>query len=114
MNCINGMYSVLISIYLYVYEYESIYLFILVSCRYLGLFGDHIVLAVLYRYIQVLLRADLVNSKGKQLVTTARLKAVWKRLADSLAMVVADTSIITLSTAYASHFHNIQVSLILR
>ena len=34
-------------------------------CRYLGLFGDHIVPAVLYRYTQVLRRSDLLNSKGK-------------------------------------------------
>jgi hypothetical protein len=65
--------------------------------------------AVLHRYTQVLRRADLVNSKGKPLVTTARLEAVWKRLADRLATVVADTSMITLSTAYASHFHDIYI-----
>ena len=65
--------------------------------------------AVLYRYTQVLRRPDLVNSKGKPLVTNARLEAVWKRLSDRFATVVADsdTSMITLSTAYASHFHNI-------
>ncbi len=36
--------------------------------RYLGLFGDHIVPAVLYRFTQVLWRPDLINSKGKALV----------------------------------------------
>ena len=85
------------------------YWYILVASRYLGLFGDHIVPSVLYRYTQVLRRADLVNSKGKHLVTNARLEAVWKRLADRLATVVADTSMITLSTAYASHFHDIYI-----
>ncbi len=44
--------------------------------RYLGLFGDHIVPAVLHRYNQVLLRPDLINSKGKPLVTTTLLEAV--------------------------------------
>ena len=47
--------------------------------------------AVLYRYTQVLRRPDLVNSKGKPLVTNARLEAVWKRLSDSFATVVAVT-----------------------
>ena len=65
--------------------------------------------AVLYRYIQVLRRPDLVNSKGKPLVTNARLEAVWKRLSERLATVVADTSMITLSTAYATHFHDIYI-----
>ena len=85
------------------------YLFQNVPCRYLGLFGDHIVPAVLYRYTQVLRRPDLINRQGKPLVTTARIEAVWKRLADRLATVVADTSMITMSTAYASHFHDISI-----
>ncbi len=64
-----------------------------VHLRYLGLFGDHINPAVLYRYTQEQRRPDLINSKGKPLVTTAQLEAVWKRLADRFATVVADTSI---------------------
>jgi hypothetical protein len=43
---------------------------------YLGLVGDHIVPTVLYRYTQILRRPDLVNSRGKPLATTARLKIV--------------------------------------
>jgi hypothetical protein len=77
--------------------------------RYLGLFGDHIVPAVLYRYTQVLRRPDLVISKGKPLVATERIKNIWKRLADRFATVVADTSMITLSPAYAAHFHDIYI-----
>ena len=77
--------------------------------RYLGLFGDHIVPAVLYRYTQVLRRPDLLNSKGKPLVTNERLEAVWKRLSDRFSTVVADTSMITMSTAYAAHFHDIYI-----
>ena len=53
------------------------YLFKQLFARYLGLFGDHIVPAVLYRYTQVLRREDLVNSKGNPLVTNARLESVF-------------------------------------
>ena len=77
--------------------------------RYLGLFGDHVVPAVLYRYTQVLRREDLVNSKGKPLLTNARLEAVWKRLSDRFATVVADTSMITMTPEYAAHFHDIYI-----
>ena len=94
---------------MYIHVYDSIYLFTLVYCRYPDLFDDHIVPAVMYRYTQVLRRADRVKSKGKPLVTTARLEAVWKSLADRLATVVADTSMITLSTAYTAHFHYIYI-----
>ena len=62
--------------------------------RYLGLFGDHIVPAILYRYTSELTRPDLVNAKGMPLITKARLKAVWTRLANRLATVVADTFMI--------------------
>ena len=89
--------------------YTCMYSFTFPFTRYLGLFWDHIVPAVLYLYTQVLRREDLVNTKGKPLVTVARLEAVWKRLADRFATVVADTSMITLSPEYAAHFHDIYI-----
>ena len=78
--------------------------------RYLGLFGDHIVPAILYRYTQVLRRSDLLNSKGKPLITKARLETVWTRLADRLSTVVADTSMITISPEYAGHFYDLYIN----
>jgi hypothetical protein len=39
-------------------------------------------------------------------VSEARLEAVWNRLSDLFSSVVADTSMIILSTAYAAHFHD--------
>ncbi len=76
---------------------------------YLGLFGDHIVPALFYCYTQILQRPDLVNSIWEPLVITARLEAVWKKLSDRFTSVVADTSMITLTTAYAAHFHDIYI-----
>ena len=78
--------------------------------RYLGLFGDHIVPAILYRYTSELTRPDLVNAKGKPLITKARLKAVWTRLANRLATVVADTSMVTISPQYATHFYEMYIN----
>ena len=85
------------------------YLYIDTFHRYLGLFGDHIVPAVLYRYTQVLQRPDLINSKGKALITSARLGAVWKRLSQRFKTVVADTFMITLSTDYSIHFYYLYI-----
>jgi hypothetical protein len=47
--------------------------------------------------------------EGTLLVSEERIKNVWERLADRFAIVVADTSMITLSTAYAAHFHDIYI-----
>ncbi len=101
------------SMYYYVHSMNwyvhSLYPNVLVThfFRYLGLSGDHIVPAVLLRYTQVLRRPDLVNSKGQPLVTTALLGAVWKMLSSHFKTVVADTSMITLSTYYSIHFHDL-------
>ena len=78
--------------------------------RYLGLFGDHIVPAILYRYTQELRRPDLVNKKGNPLIKNARLKAVWTRLANRMATVVADTSMVTISPQYATHFYDMYIN----
>ena len=78
--------------------------------RYLGLFGDHIVPAILYRYTSELTRPDLVNAKCKPLITISRLKAVWTRLANRLATVVADTSMVTINPQYATRFYDIYIN----
>ena len=74
------------------------------------MFGDHIVPAILYRYTQELRRPDLVNSKGKPLINNGRLKTVWTRLADRLSTVVSDTSMLTLSSAYTTHFFDLYIN----
>ncbi len=70
------MYVLLMCMYI---VYTCMYMFKLPFARYLSLFGDHVVPAVLYSYTQVLLSEELVNTKGKPLVTTACLESVWKR-----------------------------------
>ena len=73
--------------------------------RYLGLFGDHIVPAILYHYTQELRRPDLVDAKGKPLLKNARLKTVWSRLANRMATVV-----VTISPQYATHFYEMYIN----
>ena len=65
--------------------------------------------AILYRYTQVLRRPDHLSSKGKPLITKARLKTVRTSLADRLSTVVADTSMITISPEYAGHFYDLYI-----
>ena len=79
------------------------------TSSYLGLLGDHVVQAIIYRYTQVLRRPDLLSSKGKPLITKARLETVWTRLADHLSTVVADTSMITNSPEYTGHLYDLYI-----
>ena len=95
---------------LFYFELSHIVIGICWDNRYLGLFGDHIVPAILYRYTSELTRPDLVNAKGKPLIAKARLKAVWTRLANRMATVVADTSMVTISPQYATHFYDMYIN----
>ena len=71
---------------------------------YLGLFGEHIIPAIFYRYEQALL-----DENGDLILSNASMEALWQRLADRLQTVVTDTSMLTLSPEYAAHFHDIYV-----
>ena len=46
-----------------------------------------------------------MSSKGKPLITKARLETVWTRLADRFSTEVADTSMIIISPEYAGYFY---------
>ena len=78
--------------------------------RYLGLFGDHIVPAILYHYTQELRRPDLVDAKGIPQLKNACLKAVWSRLANRMATVVANTSMVTIRPQYETHFYEMYIN----
>ena len=65
---------------------------------------------MLYRYTQELRRPDLLDAKGKPLIQNTRLKAVWSRLANRMATVVADTSMVTISPQYATHFYDMYIN----
>ena len=52
----------------------------------------------------------MVDKKGNSLIKNARLKAVWIRLANRMATVVADTSMVTISPQYATHFYDMYIN----
>jgi hypothetical protein len=106
MSCTNGIQGYPFN----VWGYPIIYCGYPLDNRYLGLFGDHIVPAILYRYTQELRRPDLVNRKGKPLIKNSHLKTVWTRLADRLSTVVSDTSMMTISSAYSAHFSDMYIN----
>jgi hypothetical protein len=75
---------------------------------FIGLYGEHIIPAIVHRYTQVLQRSDLFtldkNDDKHALVSNEALARVFKRLADRLLGVVSDTSTITITPEYAAHF----------
>ena len=68
---------------------------------FIGLDGEHIVPAIVYRYTQALQRPDLVtldkNGEKHTLVSNEAVARVFKRLANRLLGVVSDTSAITIT-----------------
>ena len=80
---------------------------------FIGLFGEHIIPAIVHRYTKVLQRPDLVtvdkDGNSHPLLSNEAVARVFKRLADRLQGVVSDTSTITITPEYAAHFLEVYV-----
>jgi hypothetical protein len=80
---------------------------------FIGLYGEHIIPAIVHRYAQVLQRPDLFtsdkNGDKHALVSNGAVARVFKRLADRLLGEVSDTSTITITPEYAAHFLEVYV-----
>ena len=80
---------------------------------FIGLYGEHIIPAIVYRYTQVLQRPDLItvdkNGKSHPLISNEAVARVFKRLADRLVGAVSDTSMLTITPEYAAHFLEVYV-----
>ena len=80
---------------------------------FLGLYGEHIIPAIVYRYTKVLQRPDLVtvdkDGNSHPLQSNESVARVFKRLADRLQCVVSDTSTVTITPEYAAHFLEVYV-----
>ncbi len=68
---------------------------------FIGLYVEHIIPAIVYRYTQFLLRPDLItldkNGNSHPLMSNESVARVFKRLADRLQGVVSDTSMLTIT-----------------
>ena len=82
---------------------------------FIGLYGEHIISAIVHRYTTVLQRPDLIhfdkNKVKHPIISNEAVARVFRRLADRLQGVVAasDTSTVTISTDYAAHFLEVYV-----
>ena len=77
----------------------------------LGLFGYHIIRAIIYSLESVISRLEFCSSHGQRPapVPQAAVKNVLKRLAQRLASVRADESCLTLTAEFAEHFLKVYV-----
>ncbi len=79
---------------------------------FIGLHGEQISPAIVYRYTQIFQQPDLItvdkNSNSHPLLSNEAVARVFERLADRLLGVVSnsgtDTSMITITPEYAAHF----------
>ena len=67
---------------------------------FIGLYGEHIIPAIVHRYTSVLQRPDLIlldkNKAKHPIVSNEAVARIFRRLADRLQGVVADTSMMTI------------------
>ena len=76
---------------------------------FIGLYGEHIIPAIVHRYTSVLQRPDLIWLVKPLITSNEAVARVFRRLADRLQGVVADTSTMTISTDYTAHFLEVYV-----
>ena len=80
---------------------------------FLGLYGEHIIPAMVHRYTQVLQRPDLIWHDRKivahPIMSNEVVARVFWRLANRLQGVVANTLMMTISPEYAAHFLEVYV-----
>ena len=75
----------------------------------IGLYGEYVLPSSLYTYTQVLRAPELYKSPYCPLVTNAMLRRVWTRLRDRLSSLDSSTSMVKVTTAYATHFIDMYV-----
>ena len=75
---------------------------------FIGLYGEHIIPAIVHRYTKVLQNPDLVkldrNGVAHPIISNEAVARVFKRLADRLQGVVTDTSMMTITPEFSAHF----------
>ncbi len=80
---------------------------------FIGLYGEHIIPAIVHRYTKVLQRPDLVtvdkDGNSHPLLSNKAVAGVFKLLADRHQGVVSDTSTVTITPEYAAHFLDVYV-----
>ena len=78
----------------------------------IGLYGEYVIPSSMHKFIQVLRGKELYFGQGdfkRPLVTDQMLRAVWARLRDRLSSLDAPSSMVEVSTAYATHFTDMYV-----
>ena len=79
---------------------------------YLGVYGEHIIPSIIHKYKMALRRPDLLKRAQQSgnvgpLVSDADIERVMKRLTKRLEGVTADTSLITMTSKFSSHFYDV-------
>ena len=75
----------------------------------IGLYGEYVIPASLYKYQQVLRAQELYKSPDRPLVTDAMMRGVFGRLRDRLTSLDSSSSMVEVTAAYATHFMDMYV-----
>ena len=80
---------------------------------FIGLYGEHIIPAIVHRYTKVLQRPDLVkmdkHGDAHPIMSNEAVARVFRRLADRLQGVVTDTSMMTITPEFSAHFLEVYI-----
>ena len=75
----------------------------------IGWYGEYVLPASLYKYLQVLRAKELCTSPDKPLVPDAMFRGVFGRLRDRLTSLDSSSSMVKVAAAYATHVMDMYV-----
>ena len=75
----------------------------------IGVYGEYVLPASVYRFTQVLRAPELYLSPTKPVVSDEMLRGVWMRLRDRLISLDTHSSMVQVTPVYAAHFIDMYV-----
>lgn len=76
----------------------------------LGVLGDHIIPAIVFKYDSLLRREDLRKQNHQPYFSDANVKDVWKRLTNRLENLKADQSMVTVTPKFTASIMDLYVN----
>ena len=80
---------------------------------FIGLYGEHIIPAIVHRYTTALQRPDSIkldkNGEAHPIISNEAVARVFRRLADRLQAVVTDTSMMTITPEFSADFLEVYI-----
>jgi len=75
----------------------------------IGVYGEYVIPSCLHSYMEVLRAPALYHGPDRPVVSDAKMRGVWTRLRDRMSSLDSSSSMVEVTSAYATHFIDMYV-----